>query len=155
MVQWSGIVRSVAARKRDRGHVGALVSKVQPGAIDLSARLSKYGLSTRPSRLCWRPFGRILAFGQQLAFFQVPGFRREASRVWIVSNHHDRLSEFLIQTREHGQHFVSRRRVKIAGRLVGEDQVGVGYDGSRNSHALLLAAGELPGKVMETIAQAN
>src|SRR6185437_4272338 len=147
MVQWSGIVRSVAARKRDRGHVGALVSKVQPGAIDLSARLSKYGLSTRPSRLRWSPFGRILTFGQQLAFFQVPGFRREASRVWIVSNHHDRLSEFLVQAREHRQYFVSRRRVEVASRLVAENQIRVGDNRASNGHALLLAAGELPGKV--------
>ena len=45
--------------------------------------------------------------------------------------------------------------VELAGRLVGQDQERVLHQGPGDGHALLLAAGELVGAVVEAVAQAD
>ena len=45
--------------------------------------------------------------------------------------------------------------VEVAGRLVGQDDVGVVDQRPGDGHALLLAAGELRGPVVEPVAQAD
>ena len=45
------------------------------------------------------------------------------------------------------------RAVEIAGRLVGEQQRGLGNQGARDRHALLLAARKLPGIMAEAMAE--
>ena len=45
--------------------------------------------------------------------------------------------------------------VEIAGRLVSDDQVGVGDDGAGDGNALLLAAGQLPGQMARAIRKTN
>ena len=45
--------------------------------------------------------------------------------------------------------------VEVAGGLVAEQQIGVGDDGAGDGDALLLAAGELAGEVVEAVAEAD
>ena len=46
--------------------------------------------------------------------------------------------------------FYGRVRIKVAGRLVGEDDIGLRDESSRDSHTLLLSAGHLLGLVLHT-----
>ena len=43
--------------------------------------------------------------------------------------------------------------IQVAGRLVGHDERRIGDDRPGNAHALLLAAGELPGPVADAVGQ--
>jgi len=49
----------------------------------------------------------------------------------IVRDHDDGLVEFAIQALEQGENFRRGNFVQIAGRLVGHDQSGIGYDRAR------------------------
>ena len=57
----------------------------------------------------------------------------------VVSDEHDRPAEG-VEVLEDGQHFGARMAVQVAGRLVGQDQGGLRYEGTGDSDALLLAA---------------
>ena len=61
----------------------------------------------------------------------------------FVGDHHDRLPEVLDRVAEQLEDLGARRRVEVAGRLVGEHDVGLGDERPRDRDALLLAAGEL------------
>ena len=50
---------------------------------------------------------------------------------------------------------IAGRDVERAGRLVAEQHVGPLGDGARDGHALLFAAGELRGKMIEPLAEAD
>ena len=63
-----------------------------------------------------------------------------ASRLSAVSSVHD---------------VAAGRRVEVAGRLVGEDDLRAGDDGPRDGDALLLAAGKLVGVVAGAVGQAD
>jgi hypothetical protein len=98
------------------------------------------------------PIGRDLAFRQQFAFFQMAGFGGEVGSVRVVRDHDDSLAEFFIQAREQGEDILGGCGVQVAGGFVGEDQVGIGYDGAGDGYTLLLAARELARQVMHTVA---
>ena len=66
-----------------------------------------------------RPIHRDLAFGQQLAFFQVAGFGGEVGGVRVVRDHHNGFAEFLIQAREQGEDVLRGGGVQVAGWFVG------------------------------------
>ena len=70
--------------------------------------------------------------------------------VGLVGDQHDRAA-FLVEAREDPQHLLGGARVEVAGRLVGEDHRRVGDERARDGDALLLAAGELGGLVVEPL----
>lgn len=78
---------------------------------------------------------------QQFSLFQMMGPGGELGGVRIVRHHHYGLAEILVQLGEDAQHFQRGRGIQVAGGFVGQDQGGVGHDGARNRHALLLPAG--------------
>src|SRR5579884_2458448 len=61
---------------------------------------------------------------------------------WRVRHHHDR-GALLVKLSKHAHHFFAVRCVKVAGRLVGKDELGFPYQRSRNGDALLLTTGKL------------
>ena len=65
------------------------------------------------------------------------------SRIGIVCNHHNGLTELDIQFAEHLQHFAGVVRIKAARRLIGQNDRRPVDDRARNRYALLFAAGEL------------
>ena len=53
---------------------------------------------------------------------------------------HDDGRAFLVELAEHPHHLLAMRGVEVAGRLVGEDQLGLADQGAGDGDALLLAA---------------
>jgi hypothetical protein len=51
------------------------------------------------------------------------------------------------------EHLLRTARVERAGRLVGQDDLGVVGEGARHRHALALAAGELIGPLVDMVAE--
>jgi hypothetical protein len=60
-----------------------------------------------------------------------------------------------VQLAEQVEHRLSRGRVEIAGRLVGEQEAGASGEGARDRHALLLAAGQSARSVRTPIGEAD
>ena len=73
----------------------------------------------------------------------------------IVRDHDDRLPVVFRQGVQDLEHLVAGLAVEVARRLVGQDQARVAGDGPGDPDPLLLAAGELPGIVLEAIGQAD
>ena len=67
----------------------------------------------------------------------------------VVGDHEDGLVELAAGGAEHGEDGVGVLGVEVAGGLVGEDDGGAGDEGAGDGDALLLAAGELVGAVVE------
>src|SRR5215470_110043 len=53
------------------------------------------------------------------------------------------------------ERLVGALAVQVARRLVAEQERGIGHDGTRDAHALLLATGELPRIVVHAISEAH
>ena len=60
-----------------------------------------------------------------------------------------------VEVVEQGEHVGGRRRVEVAGGLVGEDQRGLGDQRPGDGDALLLAAGQLAGPVVGPVGEAD
>ena len=71
----------------------------------------------------------------------------------VMGDHRDGLPPAVDQVAQHRQHQAGRRRVESAGRLVGEQDGGLGHQRSRDGDALLLATGELPRAVTPALGQ--
>jgi hypothetical protein len=65
--------------------------------------------------------------------------------VRVVGDHHDGLPVLAVEALQQVEDFVAGLAVEIAGRLVAEQQRGVGDQGPRDADALLLPARKLPG----------
>ena len=65
-----------------------------------------------------------------------------------MRDHDDRLLELAVELLEQVEDLAGGGAVEVAGRLVGDEQVGVGDDRPGDRDALLLAAGELAGIVV-------
>jgi hypothetical protein len=65
------------------------------------------------------------------------------------------LPKVLVELLQQREHVAGAVGVEVTGRLVGEDDVGIGHDRTSDGDALLLAAGELAGEVIEAILQAD
>ncbi len=91
----------------------------------------------------------------QPALFEVqsPGGALRGQRV--VSHHDDRFLEPPIELFQKIKDFAGRGAVEVSGRLIGNEQVGVGDDGTSNRNSLLLAAGELARIVVFPAGQAD
>ena len=101
------------------------------------------------------PVGGQGAGRRGVAFFQMADGFGEAGGVRIVRHHDDGLAELAVEAGEHGEDIFGRGGVEVAGRLVGQDQVGISHDGARDSDALFLTTGKLLGQVAQAIAQAD
>ncbi len=66
----------------------------------------------------------------------------------VVRDHDDRLLELAVEQLEQVEDLAGRGAVEVAGRLVGDEEIGVGDDRPGDRDALLLAAGELAGIVV-------
>src|ERR671910_3305337 len=64
-------------------------------------------------------------------------------RPGVMGHHDDGLGEVVHGLAHEAQHLRSRSRVEVAGRLVGEDDLGSGRQRAGHGHALLLATGHL------------
>ena len=72
-----------------------------------------------------------------------------------MRDHHDRLLELAVELFQQVEDLAAGGAVEVAGRLVGDQEVGVGDDGPGDRHALLLAAGELARVMMLAAGQAD
>jgi len=73
----------------------------------------------------------------------------------VVGDHEDGLVELAAGLAEHGEDGIGVFRIEVAGGLVGEDDGRVGDEGAGDGDALLLAAGELVGAVVEAAGEAE
>ena len=80
---------------------------------------------------------------------------RVRGRDRVVRHHHDRLAELLHRALHEPEDLGARPGVEVAGRLVGEDDLGPAHERARDRDALLLTAGQLRRPVREAIAQAD
>src|SRR5436190_20171137 len=69
----------------------------------------------------------------------------------VVRDEDDRFVEAGTQFFEQIENFLGAFGIEIAGRLVSDDQLGIGDDGPGDANALLLAAGELPGSMRHAL----
>ena len=65
------------------------------------------------------------------------------------------LPNSMLQLAQQGEDRLGVARVEVAGRLVGDDEVGVGDDGARDGDALLLAARQRARVVVEAVFEAD
>ena len=72
-----------------------------------------------------------------------------------VMGYHDDGGTVLIELCEQAHHLGTILRVEVAGRLVGEDELGTEDHGAGDGHALLLTAGELVREVLGTVADVH
>ena len=77
---------------------------------------------------------------------------RSVSRITVGMGNHDDSRTLAVELGEEFHDLAPVVRVKIAGRLVGEDDGGPGDERAGYGDALLLSAGELLGKVARTVA---
>ena len=70
----------------------------------------------------------------------------------VRHHHHQPVARHLL---EQLHHLHARLAVERAGRLVGQEHVGVVYEGARNRHALHLPAGKLVRPLVQVLAQAH
>ena len=61
----------------------------------------------------------------------------------IVGDEHIGEAELLLQPAQKLQHFLGDQRIERGGRLVADDEIGLGGERAGDADALLLAAGEL------------
>jgi hypothetical protein len=71
----------------------------------------------------------------------------------VVGDHHDGLAKVAIELLQKLQHVTGTDGVKIAGGLVGEDQIRIGHDRAGNGDALFLPAGQLSGKMVHAVVE--
>ena len=72
-----------------------------------------------------------------------------------MGDHDDGLAQLAHRVAQEAQHLGARAGVEVAGRLVAEDDLGPGGQRAGDGDALLLAAGELGGPVLEPVGEAD
>ena len=98
---------------------------------------------------------RLLAQGEKLTFLEVARHGGVACGAGVVCYQDDGFLEVVVQLGEDIENLFGRVRVQVARRFIGHEQGGVGNNGARNRDALFLTARELPGKVLDTLLQAD
>src|SRR5581483_3482990 len=89
----------------------------------------------------------------ELPLFQVQDALGACGGARIVRYQQDRLAQAFLQLGHEIENLLGRMGIEIARRLIGDNQGRVGDDGTGNADTLLLAAGKLPGTMMQPIAQ--
>ena len=75
--------------------------------------------------------------------------------VVLAVGHHNNRSTLFIQFCQQIHHLSSVLGVQVTGRLIGEYQLGIGYDRTGYRHTLLLTAGKLLREVFGTVADVH
>ena len=70
----------------------------------------------------------------------------------VMGHQHDGLA-LLVEVVNQFEHLLAGARVEVAGGLIGQDHQRVVDQRTRDGHALLLAAGQLVGTMMQAVAQ--
>ena len=96
----------------------------------------------------------IAAVGHDLAVADLDDALGMAGHVHVVRDQNDGVAGG-IQLFQDAQHFLAGVRVQRAGRLVGQDDLAAVHQRPRDADALLLAARQLAGAVIGTVAQAQ
>ena len=100
------------------------------------------------------PYAATSAFDQlALVHFQLAAGM--VGRLGIVGHHHDGLLVLAVELLQQGENFIRRGAVQIAGRLVAEQEWGIGDDGAGDADALLLAAGHFARLVAGAVLEAH
>jgi hypothetical protein len=73
----------------------------------------------------------------------------------VVRDHHDGLAEVAAQVAQESEDLDGVLRVEIAGRLVGDHDLGIRHDRARDRDALLLAARHLARHVLGALGEAD
>src|SRR4029453_7207224 len=92
---------------------------------------------------------------EQDSLVEMIRFIDEAQRARIVGDHHHRLAEVGLQLAQQTEDLLGVARVKIAGRLIGDDEGGIGDDGAGNGDPLLLAARQRARVMVEAVGEAD
>ena len=86
------------------------------------------------------PFNYSVHLIYDVSITHLDGSRARRGCLGVMRDHDDSLVKFLIELTEHIQHDLGIRRIKVAGRLVGQNDRRAIYDRPRQSHPLLLPA---------------
>ena len=73
----------------------------------------------------------------------------------VVVRHQDDRLPVLVEVVDQVQHLGAGARIEVAGGLVGQDDERIVHQRAGDGHALLLAAGELAGPMVQPVAQAD
>src|SRR5467141_2218235 len=154
---WCVIIRFSAEAATPAFHAPT-IGRIRPNAITAVAipsivRIVRSRCRNRFLRTILSSF--TLAPSLQLAFVEVPHDVRSLGGVRIVRHHHDGLLELLVQPLEQREHLFGGLTIEVARRLVRHEDGGVGREGARDGHALLLAARELPRIMVYPVLQAD
>src|SRR5262245_17350989 len=123
-------------------------------AITIDSSVSTVRVFLRPRFAITNPVRVIAASGrllEKLALLQVQRPVRELGGLWVVRHHHDGLAVLAVQDLQKPEDLVRRLAVKVARRLVANEDRGIGDQRTRDGDALLLAARELLRLVPRTI----
>ena len=102
-----------------------------------------------------RSSGSGHSFAFELALLEMQHVLRARRGVRIVRHHDDRLALLLVQRLQQVEDLIARLAVEIAGRLVAQQERGIGDDRARDADALLLTARQLARLVLRAITQAD
>src|ERR1700722_16176335 len=69
----------------------------------------------------------------------------------IMGDHDNRLAELMVEGLHQIEDFVGAFGVEIARGLIGTEDLRVSHDGACNGNTLLLASGQLPGRVLSPV----
>ena len=121
--------------------------------VSLPAGPARHGRRRLALGLAPRRIG-IAAVGHDLAVADLDDALGMAGHVHVVRDQDDGVAGG-IQLFQDAQHFLAGVRVQRAGRLVGQDDLAAVHQRPRDADALLLAARQLAGAVIGTVAQAQ
>ena len=81
-----------------------------------------------------------MAFFDEAAFFKLQSAMSGGGRLWIVRDHDDGLAMIGRETVEEVENRIGGFPVKVSGRFIGDEKVGVMNDGTGDGDALFLSA---------------
>ncbi len=136
-------------RHRQRRHVEGFEETI-PQRLPLLTHARR---SSSQASLPGRDF-RVHAIGEDLAVADLDDPLRVLGDRHVVRHQDDRVS-LGMQLAEDLHHFFAGAAVERAGGLVREDHLAAVHQRARDTHALLLAAGELPGLVAHAVLHAQ
>src|SRR5262249_37599211 len=98
---------------------------------------------------------RLSSCLHELALVEMQDALGSLSRARVVRDHKDGLIQALAELPDQVEDFLGGACIQVAGWLVRHDQRRIRYDGPGDADTLLLAAGKLPGAMLEPIGEPN
>ena len=129
---------------------------------DAAARQQQCGVATHDgqSPIRFKRSSTASGVGSCISSTMRPSLRKTTRSAYdggarVVGDHHDRLAVLPHGTAHEVEDLGAGSRVEVAGRLVGEHDVGPGVEGPGDRDALLLAAGELARTVLQAVGETD